>query len=169
MPSVENLLGLTLQKCSNPVRIKDVRHGGYIFVPCGHCINCNENRRNTLARRLDLEAQGSVDTLFITLTYDNQHISNMKLDITETMLVSNRVTSSKNPYPQVVIPLNDSNKYELNALVPLQSKDGESIDYTYSYVNKVDIQKFLKRLRRLITYDKENLLSSLSCYLFHLR
>ena len=87
MPSVENLLGLTLQKCSNPVRIKDVRHGGYLFVPCGHCINCNENRRNTLARRLDLEAQGSVDTLFITLTYDNQHISNMKLDITESMLL----------------------------------------------------------------------------------
>ena len=161
MPSVENLLGLTLQKCSNPVRIKDVRHGGYLFVPCGHCINCNENRRNTLARRLDLEAQGSVDTLFITLTYDNQHISNIKLDITESMLVSNRVTSSKNPSPQVVIPLNDSNKYELNALVPLQSKDCDNINYTYSYVNKVDVQKFLKRLRRLITYDKENLLSSI--------
>ena len=85
----------------------------------------------------------------------------MKLDITESMLVSNRVTSSKNPSPQVVIPLNDSNKYELNALVPLQSKNGDSIDYTYSYVNKVDVQKFLKRLRRLIIYDKENLLSSI--------
>ena len=161
MPSVENLLGLTLQKCSNPVRIKDDRHGGYIFVPCGHCINCNENRRNTIARRLDLESQGSADTLFVTLTYDNEHVSNIMLDVTESMLVSNRVISSKNPAPQVVIPLDDSNKYELNALVPLQSKDGDSVDYTYSYVNKVDVQKFLKRLRRLISYDKENLLSSI--------
>ena len=56
------------------VRLKDKRHGGYMFVPCGHCTNCVTNYRNNLARRLDLEKDGSVSSLFFTLTYDNEHI-----------------------------------------------------------------------------------------------
>ena len=74
MPSVENLLGLTLQKCSHPIRLRDEKHGGFIFVPCQKCTNCIEAKRNTMARRLDLEAKGSVSCLFITLTYDSNHI-----------------------------------------------------------------------------------------------
>ena len=50
MPSVENLLGLTLQKCSHPTRLYDEKHGGFIFVPCQKCINCIEAERNTMAR-----------------------------------------------------------------------------------------------------------------------
>ena len=45
-----------------------------MFVPCGHCTNCVTNYRNNLARRLDLEREGSVSCLFFTLTYDNEHI-----------------------------------------------------------------------------------------------
>ena len=74
MLSVENLLGINLQKCTNMVRLIDKRHGGYMYVPCGHCTNCVTNYRNNLARRLDLEKEGSVSSLFFTLTYDNEHI-----------------------------------------------------------------------------------------------
>ena len=90
MPSVENLLGLTLQKCTNPVRIKDNTHGGYMYVDCGHCVNCLYAMRNKWAQRLDLERQASASTLFFTLTYSNEHIPSLTLDITETALVSNR-------------------------------------------------------------------------------
>ena len=65
MPSVENLLGINLQKCTHMGRLKDKRHGGYMFVPCGHCTNCVTNYRNNLARRLDLEKEGSVSSLFL--------------------------------------------------------------------------------------------------------
>ena len=51
MPSVENLLGINLQKCSNPVRIVDKLHGGFMYVDCGHCTNCVTNSRNKWAYR----------------------------------------------------------------------------------------------------------------------
>ena len=66
MPSVENLLGLTLQKCTNPVRIKDKTHGGYMYVDCGKCVNCQSASRNKWAQRLDLEAQGSASTMILS-------------------------------------------------------------------------------------------------------
>ena len=90
MPSLENLLGLTLQKCSNPVRIVDKLHGGYMYVDCGHCTNCVTNSRNKWAQRLDLECQGAASTLFFTLTYSNEHIPTLTYDTTESWLVSNR-------------------------------------------------------------------------------
>ena len=151
MPSVENLLGLTLQKCTNPVRIKDNTHGGYMYVDCGHCVNCQSAMRNKWAQRLDLERQASASTLFFTLTYSNEHIPSLTLDITETALVSNRSMDDN-------IYINDTNRHELNALVPLQSRSGGFIPYTYSYVCKSDYQKFLKRLRRQIEYDKLQIL-----------
>ena len=151
MPSVENLLGLTLQKCTNPVRIKDNTHGGYMYVDCGHCVNCQTAIRNKWAQRLDLERQASASTLFFTLTYSNEYIPSLTLDITETALVSN-CSMADNIY------INDTNRHELNALVPLQSCSGGYIPHTCSYVCKSDYQKFLKRLRRQIEYDKLQIL-----------
>ena len=153
MPSVENLLGLTLQKCSNPVRIVDKTHGGYMYVDCGHCVNCQSAMRNKWAQRLDLERQGSASTLFFTLTYSNENIPHLMLDITESYLVSNR-TLDDNLY------ITDENRHELDALVPLQSRSGGYIPYTYSYVCKSDYQKFLKRLRRQLEYDKLKILQN---------
>lgn len=153
MPSVENLLGLTLQKCSNPVRIKDKTHGGYMFVDCGKCINCQSAMRNKWAQRLDLERLGSASTLFFTLTYSNENIPSLTLDITESYLVSNR-TSDDDIY------ICDKNRHELSALVPLQSRSGGFIPSTFSYVCKSDYQKFLKRLRRQIEYDKLKILEN---------
>lgn len=152
MPSIENLLGLTLQKCSNPVRIADKLHGGYMFVDCGHCTNCVTNSRNKWAQRLDLEGQGAASTLFFTLTYSNEHIPTLTYDITQSWLISNRNIDDS-------VFVDDSNRHEINALVPLQSKIGDNIAYTYSYVCKSDFQKFFKRLRRIIDYDKKNLLN----------
>lgn len=44
-----------------------------IPVPCGHCVICQENRRNMWADRLELEARTAPVTYFLTLTYDDLH------------------------------------------------------------------------------------------------
>ena len=46
----------------------------FIFVPCGHCRLCRENRVNEWMTRCICESSSSMyPPLFITLTYDRQH------------------------------------------------------------------------------------------------
>lgn len=159
MPSVENLLGINLQKCTNMVRLKDKRHGGFMFVPCGHCTNCVTNYRNNLARRLDLEREGSVSSLFFTLTYDNVHIPTFTptykdLDGTISLMLNKNGSldvDNEIPLPSHLVP-------SLSQLCPLQIGRNSFTSDTYSYCKKSDFQKFLKRLRRLVEYDSKNLL-----------
>ena len=159
MPSVENLLGINLQKCSNMVRLKDKRHGGYMFVPCGHCTNCVTNYRNNLARLLDLEREGSVSSLFFTLTYDNDHIPTFTptykdFDGTISLLLNNSGSldvDNEIPLPSHLVP-------SLSQLCPLQTGRNTFTSDTFSYCKKSDFQKFIKRLRRLVEYDSKKLL-----------
>lgn len=44
-----------------------------IFVPCGKCVVCQENRRNEWATRLELEARRSLSSYFVTLTYNDEN------------------------------------------------------------------------------------------------
>lgn len=43
-------------------------------VPCGNCAECRQAHRSSWAFRLDYEAFNSPLSLFITLTYDNDHL-----------------------------------------------------------------------------------------------
>ena len=45
-----------------------------IIVPCGKCANCLSNRRNDWSIRLKIEMESATSALFITLTYDDEHI-----------------------------------------------------------------------------------------------
>ena len=159
MPCVENLLGINLQKCTNMVRLKDKRHGGYMFVPCGHCTNCVTNYRNNLARRLDLEREGSVSSLFFTLTYDNEHIPTFTptykdIDGTVSLMLNNNGSldvDNQIELPNHLVP-------SLSQLCPIQTGRNTFTSDTFSYCKKSDFQKFLKRLRRLVEYDTKKLL-----------
>lgn len=47
----------------------------YLDVPCGHCLLCIERKRNSFAARCAMECQQhEMLPLFITLTYDDQHL-----------------------------------------------------------------------------------------------
>ena len=159
MPSVENLLGINLQKCTNMVRLKDNRHGGFMFVPCGHCTNCVTNYRNNLARRLDLEREGSVSSLFFTLTYDNEHIPTFTptyKDIDGSVSLILNKNHSLDVENQIDLPKHL--EPSLSELCPLQIGRNNYIPDTFSYCKKSDFQKFIKRLRRLVEYDSKKLL-----------
>lgn len=43
-------------------------------VPCGRCVNCRKNKRQSWVYRLQAEADECPFSLFVTLTYDDEHI-----------------------------------------------------------------------------------------------
>jgi len=43
-------------------------------VPCGNCADCRQAHRRAWAFRLDYEALNSANSLFLTLTYDDDHL-----------------------------------------------------------------------------------------------
>lgn len=58
--------------CTSPLIIKGDR--GYMKVPCGQCIACRVNRNRDWATRIYAESRLHSDNIFLTLTYDDEHL-----------------------------------------------------------------------------------------------
>jgi len=50
------------------------REEGEILVPCGQCIGCRLDRSRDWANRCMLELRDHKESVFVTLTYDNDHV-----------------------------------------------------------------------------------------------
>lgn len=69
-------------RCLQPVPIRNTQYMSdhsnsstfYCLVPCGKCANCLRNRSNQWTFRLEKELDASVCALFVTLTYDDDHL-----------------------------------------------------------------------------------------------
>lgn len=55
--------------CSHPIQLKSG-----IIVPCGRCINCRIAHSREWAVRLMMETEQHPCSLYVTLTYDNEHL-----------------------------------------------------------------------------------------------
>jgi len=58
--------------CISPITLK--RESGLVTVPCGKCYGCLKRKRSDWLLRLEHENKVSSRSLFVTLTYDDQHI-----------------------------------------------------------------------------------------------
>lgn len=91
--------------CINPLIIKNKRYASgkthsvyhanilnwkeYLQVPCGWCLNCRIDKRNALEDRCNYELLKTGLGAFVTLTYDDEHISNLlKNDINDKPILS---------------------------------------------------------------------------------
>ena len=144
-----------IQKCLKPIRIEDKRNGGYMYVNCGHCDCCRSAYKSMWQQRLDCEASKSAVTLFFTLTYDNEHIPSLTYDFNTNALYSNR-TSKDDIY------LDDYGLDQYSLMQDFPQIQNYSQINTLGYVSKSDVQKFIKRLRRSLEYDKDCLLTHVS-------
>ena len=61
-------------QCPNPIRIKMKEMPGGMLVPCGKCIICRIAKRNEWTMRLIHELGYHEKSIFLTLTYDNEHL-----------------------------------------------------------------------------------------------
>ena len=83
--------------CTSPRKAYHNKNGGRITfspknadksqdgfeIPCGKCIECRLNYSRMWAVRATHEAQMHENNSFITLTYDNDHVGDNKLDYTD--------------------------------------------------------------------------------------
>lgn len=60
--------------CLNPILLKD-KVGKVVKVPCGHCLPCRKARSKAWGFRLMCECSDWPASVFITLTYDEEHVS----------------------------------------------------------------------------------------------
>lgn len=63
-----------MAKCLHPISLPDVG-----TVPCGKCVNCRQNKRNSWVYRLECEARHYPLSLFVTLTYDDEHLPTARI------------------------------------------------------------------------------------------
>lgn len=61
--------------CKNPYQ-----HASGQLYPCSQCMHCRHNRRRLWTNRIVLESYFHEFNLFITLTYDNEHLNTLSLD-----------------------------------------------------------------------------------------
>ena len=51
-----------------------VKKGKFALLPCGKCEYCRKQIADQWATRIELEAKEWDDVIFLTLTYDDEHI-----------------------------------------------------------------------------------------------
>lgn len=58
----------------NPYEVQFM-HPGSTLIPCGRCIGCRLDYSRSWADRMMLELETEKKAIFVTLTYDNDHIT----------------------------------------------------------------------------------------------
>ena len=61
-------------KCFNPQRVFNSSLGEYLFVDCRKCDACLHKKSIELTNRVTQECKQHKYSLFVTLTYDNEHL-----------------------------------------------------------------------------------------------
>lgn len=157
-----------LDVCLHPVAIHS-NDGSIIFVPCGKCQGCKHSHRSSWRNRLDTHAScGKFTTLFITLTYSNEHLPLVHYD-PDTSLISDVTCTkfNKRGVPDRVsclslflerdplFPFSLSNLKPLDFPHWVSSRNSNSICYdhsnTFAICLRKDVQDFVKRLRTLLS------------------
>lgn len=168
------MLSAPVNTCFNPVRVKD--GSGYSFYPCGSCPSCLRSKQSKWRQRLDLHQQSGFTTLFVTLTYSNEHLPKITVDpdtLEITYASYTRFTnrrgfgSSKNSFERVPMPLftSDPNfrysfidgSYSYSDLPHFRDNYIFDDSPTFGVCFQKDVQDFVRRLR--ITLDRDSSLA----------
>lgn len=141
-----------ITKCSHPIRLYVKSTDSYMYVPCGHCRNCRHVKTNSIRQRLELEIKQHEYNAFFTLTYDNQHLPTFLFDGENChSQCGDRLTSfSLNQYSYNLA----NEKLNIPAVPSLRCSD------LFAAASKRDVQLWLKRLRRMLDYDKDEIFPS---------
>lgn len=152
---IDNLL---IQRCSNPVSIRDVVNGGFMYVSCGKCEACRSSYKSMWMQRLDAECKSAAVTLFFTLTYYNDCVPALEYDSIDNVLRSNRTPEHDIYLDYPYTKDNELKFYDVSTFPKIQNDNVNT--FRIAYACKSDIQKFFKRLRRRVQYDKKALLEN---------
>ncbi len=154
------LFDMSAFNCLHPRFITDSR-GQQKFVRCGHCVACENIKAFSYTNQCKLESQSHKYTLFVTLTYSNENLPLVKpvplngyiyYTPVSPRLHAHYVRSGR-PFFAVssekYLPMNRISAYNLKFSLP------EHLTGLIPVLDKVDVQKFLKRLRYYLTKETD--------------
>lgn len=128
-------VSLPVAKCLHPVRVE--RNGSVITVPCGKCAACRLGRADLLSMLCDIESSQSKLVYFGTLTFSDEFVPKM--------------SCYKDSFSQYVYY-----DVESGEVLSTVSSTDHDVQFHFDsvttkdflpYLSKVEVQKFLKRLR----------------------
>ena len=142
---------LHITSCLHPLRVRNKFTNEMVTIPCGKCEACTSRKSYSMVQRLQMERCSWKYCLFVTLTYDNDHLPLLQCQSDYlTDLSSNRVHPIKGV-------MNFQISEELHKVGRFSSRDmsdtSRFIQLMSShfgglpYLSTVDIQRFIKRLR----------------------
>ncbi len=156
--------------CFRPVRVP---HGdSFIYVPCGRCPACRKSFHSKWRNRIEHSINTSASTLFITLTYSNEHLplceinpeTNEIVSVTHTRFLRgssyeyervdliDRYLSKDLTFPYIYddSPIDDIPHF-------VSSRSGNNLVFDreprFAVCLRKDVQDFLKRLRVCLSRD----------------
>lgn len=156
--------------CFHPIRVP--RGDGFLYVPCGSCPSCRKSFHSKWRSRLESAINTHASTLFITLTYDNDHLPLCEIDPTTGDVVSVTHTRFKcglsDTFERVDVTdifLDKDltfpyffNNLDINELPHfVLSRHGDNVDFDttprFAVCLRKDVQDFIKRLRIALYRD----------------
>lgn len=144
-------------KCFNPQRVFNPALGEYLFVDCRKCDACLHKKSVELTNRVTQECKQHKYSLFVTLTYDNEHLPLFKY-LCDDYFVSNKPFSFDGRnyvYPSFAFKHlldKDGNSFECD---PYDLQPTNLDVCGFAYASKYDLQLFLKRLRIRLSRSQE--------------
>lgn len=135
--SLKDTIRLAGTTCKNPKVI--IRDGRRMVVSCGKCVSCLSQKGSLKTRQVLKEFDSSKYTVFLTLTYDPEHVPLMWYEKTDSHYNCYDIETDE---PVVSVKISDcnidklANRCDLNGYLP--------------YLNRTDLPKFLKRFRKTL-------------------
>ena len=132
-----------INPCLRPHRIYNRYIGEFLYTNCRKCVRCRSSYASSWANRIDSECSFHRYSLFLTLTYDNDHLPYysplFNIDGSRTdVWCSNRGC--------------DNGKFVSSEIARPIPPVGMEDTVCFAYPCKKDVQDFFKRLRSKIDY-----------------
>ena len=132
-----------INSCLNPKRIYNKYTDETLYVACRKCFRCRDSFASQWSTRIENECKQHRYSLFVTLTYDNEHLPLFSPLVMEDLHApvwsSNRMCDSGKFIPDSIC----------RSLPPQKMED----EVCFAYPCKKDVQDWFKRLRSAIDYQ----------------
>lgn len=134
---------MNIVECEHPVRVYNKALGDYVFVSCGKCNTCRKKRASRWVARLENERQQHPYTFFVTLTYDEKSLPRLHRELDPLGHPTGYLIDWRHDEVELLEDdLRFSSKSDMDFYNDMLTTCG------VAYANKVDVQKFLKRLNK---------------------
>lgn len=143
-----------VSECLHPIRVYNKYSKEYVWASCGKCSACLSKRSSDWTNRLEQERYCWKYCVFLTLTYDHEHVPLLKCDSTHSYYYDLTHVHHHPDFGDVLIDVHDDVMCYLDEVTDRKKmSDWFNRNDTIMYLSVGDAQRFIKRVR--ITLDRQ--------------